>query len=147
MVCIAGEGNIVVPIQPETLGKRLRRVALPFVSEVLGTFTQVGIKNALQTILPGRRQLFALTLCYRGDIGRQHVEKFAEVGQRIASHCSRQSHGFFGHNTVCFDDINRVVKTTSLRKRHISMCTNGLNGTIHIVFAGNKHLAQVVSLT
>ena len=49
---IARQTHVIVEVQPQTLGKRLRRVYLSLILERVGTTAKVFLDDSLNTILP-----------------------------------------------------------------------------------------------
>ena len=81
MVSIAGDGNIIVKIDAEALAESLRSVLLALVCELLRSFADIRVDDALQAALPCSRNLLGLALGYSLYVRSHDVEELAEVGK------------------------------------------------------------------
>ena len=68
MVCVTGDAYIVVEVDAQQSHEALRGILLALVSELLRTLAQIGVENALQTVLPCVRNLLCLVLGYSVNV-------------------------------------------------------------------------------
>ena len=106
------EFDIVPEVDRERCGERCGGVLLAFVGELLGHRAEVGVEDAVQSGLPGRRELTAvLALLGGGDhrvgIGLDHGVDLVEIGFVIAVVQSRID--LLGDDAVALDAADHVV--------------------------------------
>ena len=69
---VAGDAHIVVEVDAEAFHKLLRGVFLTLVGELLRTFAEIGVEDALQSDLPLVGDLLGIAL---GDGGHVRLEQ------------------------------------------------------------------------
>ena len=146
VVGVAGDADIVVPVDAQALGEGLRGVGDALVGEGIRCLAEVGIEDALQASLPLGGNGLGLAGGDGLHVGRHHAEELVEVGQRVANHGAGLGHCILGDDAVVLDDDEHVAGRTALREVAVAMHTNGHISAFHVVFVADKHLGQIIGL-
>ena len=111
---IARQTHIVVKVQSQTLGKRLRRVCLALIHERLRTTAKVFLDDRLHTILPMGQGCLGVLADDASHGALQFREEHLEISQRIARQRTWCRHGILRTDAVLADNLQHVVTRATL---------------------------------
>ena len=144
MVCVAGDGHVVVEVDAEALYKLLRCVGLALIFELLRAFAEVCVENSLQANLPLAGDFLCRTLCNGSHVWLEQREELIEVVERVAVERAREWHRVLWADAVLLHGCEHVLGRAALSELAVAVVAHHLYSTVHIGLVGNERLAEVV---
>ena len=138
------EVDVILHVDRERRGERLRRIAPAFPLERLGTDAEIGVEQCVEAPLPGGRErlLAILRGCHDGvEIGFQHAREFVEIG--FVRAVVEAGVDVVRHDAVGLDALRHVARGAAFGEVDRAVHAHVFFGLVHERVAHDPHLREV----
>ncbi len=134
--------HIIVQVQVNAGGKTFRRIGFAVILEFLRNFSEIGIENTRQPILPGRCQLSVRITDHGIHVCFDHLVHF--IVHRILLSDSQTRIDFFGYNAIIPDHVSDVVESPTPCEVDITLEPHVFQGFFQVSMVDDEHFRQIV---